>query len=164
MNRSAFAATLACTLLLALPAHAQTYRWTDSNGRTIISDAPPKGKTESLESYKNAAPDALSGLPYATRVAVQKHPVTLFTAGNCQNECKQARESLQARGIPFTEKVIQSEDDKAELKKLVGDLGVPSLKVGKQSLRGLDLPGYDRLLDMAGYPNPAGARPRGDKP
>jgi hypothetical protein len=41
---SAFAVAL---LLAALTAHAQTYQWKDSAGRTIISDTPPPGTAKS---------------------------------------------------------------------------------------------------------------------
>ena len=43
-------APLACVaagvLMLAFPAAATLYKWTDANGRVVYSDQPPPGKTE----------------------------------------------------------------------------------------------------------------------
>ena len=78
-------------------------------------------------------------------------------------DCKQARDLLNGRGIPFTEKMVQKQEDVDELKQLVGDTFVPALKVGKQSFRGFEAGAYNNLLDLAGYPKTAayGGKPSG---
>ena len=123
-----------CLLLAATCAVGDTYRWTDSAGRTVVSDTPPPGKTNEV------------------RRAVENFPVTLYTSADCVSECKQAREFLNGRGVPFTEKMVQTPEEVAELKGLVGDTFVPSLKVGNQRFRGFETGAYDNLLDLAGYP------------
>jgi len=47
-------------------AHAQTYQWKDSNGRTVISDNPPPGNARQSKSV-NAAPPAETGKSLAER-------------------------------------------------------------------------------------------------
>ncbi len=52
--------TLLFSLFFALtaaivPAHAQTYQWKDSSGRTIISDTPPPGTTKSAKTLGGPA-------------------------------------------------------------------------------------------------------------
>lgn len=151
---------LALILLLACAgAHAQTYRWTDPAGRTVISDAPPPSTAKNPSASAAAGPD--DGLPYATRRAVENFPVTLYTAPRCDSECAQGRDLLKQRGIPHTEKSLQSEADVAELKALTGDAGVPVLKVGRQHFRGYAAAPWHDLLDLAGYPKAAtsGSRP-----
>jgi glutaredoxin len=152
-----------CLALFSVGASAQAYRWVDSSGRTIISDTPPPGQAKTVKRVGEAAPSGSEDLPFAVRKARENFPVTLYTAADCVNECKQARDMLNGRGIPFTEKMLQKAEDSAELKALVGDVFVPSLKVGKQSFRGFEAGAYNNLLDLAGYPKTAayGSKPSG---
>lgn len=142
---------------------AQPYRWTDpATGRTMISDLPPPGNIRGVT--KSRAPEeAVDSLPYATKRAVENFPVRLYTSTDCVAECKQARDLLNARGVPFTEVMVQSPEQVAELKALVGDLFVPTLKVGKQPVRGFQADSYTNILDLAGYPAsaPYGSKPSG---
>jgi len=141
---------------------AQTYRWVDPAGRTIISDTPPPAQTKAIV-QNNDAPDGGTSLPFAVKKAMEAFPVTLYTAANCTTECKQARDLLNGRGVPFSEKTLQKQEDIDELKQLVGDAYVPTLKVGNQRSRGYDVAGYNNLLDLAGYPKtaPYGSKPAG---
>ena len=157
------AAGLAISLCLAsLGVLAQTYRWVDSSGRTVISDTPPPGKAKSVAQVGgNSEPG--ENLPFAVRKARESFPVTLFTSADCQQECRQARDLLNGRGVPFSEKMLQKAEDAIELKALVGDVFVPTLKVGKQGFRGFETGAYNNLLDLAGYPKtaPYGSKPSG---
>lgn len=147
-------ASLAALLLLASgPAAAQTYRWVDpATGRTMITDTPPPGTARQVSRTGRSGATASEGeMPYATRLAAQNFPVTLYTAADCA-PCNQARELLTKRGIPFTEKTVQGEADQAELKTLTGDTGVPVLKVGRQTLKGFEAGNFNSALDLAGYP------------
>lgn len=150
-----------CLAATSLAATAETYRWVDSAGRTIISDTPPSGKAKTVVQTGEAASG--DGLPFATKKAAEAFPVTLYTSADCQTECKQARELLNGRGVPFTEKMLQTPEDIDALKQLVGDAFVPSLRVGKQTTRGFEAGAYNNLLDLAGYPKtaPYGSKPSG---
>ena len=151
-----------CLALASLAATAETYRWVDPAGRTIISDTPPPGRAREVARTGNGNGED-DEMPFALRKAVADFPVTLYTSAECLAECKSARELLNKRGVPFTEKMVQSEDEVAELKKLFGDAFVPALTVGKQSFRGYSATAYDNLLDLAGYPKtaPYGSKPAG---
>jgi glutaredoxin len=140
---------------------AETYRWTDTGGHTVVSDTPPTGKTKGTirTGEKNAEP--ASNLPFATRKAAEAFPVVLYTTPDCATECKQARDLLTGRGVPFTEKLLQKPEDFEELKQLIGDPFIPSIKVGKQSFRGFEAGAYNNLLDLASYPK---ASPYATKP
>ncbi|HQU80501.1 MAG TPA: glutaredoxin family protein [Azonexus sp.] len=151
-----------CLALTSACAVAETYRWVDPAGRTVISDTPPPGRAHSV-AKAGASNGNTDGLPFAVKQAVESFPVTLYTSADCVNECKQARDLLNARGVPFTEKMLQTPEDFDELKALVGDAFIPSLKVGKQSFRGFESGAYTNLLDLAGYPKtaPYGSKPAG---
>lgn len=132
---------------------AQPYRWTDpATGRTMISDLPPPGNAKGVTTVRRSEgnPDSQS---FALKRAVDNFPVTLFTAPDCLAECKQARDFLNGRGIPFTEIMVQTPEQFNELKALIGDLFVPTLRVGKQPVRGFLASSYTNLLDLAGYPS-----------
>lgn len=148
----------------SVAAFAQTYRWVDpATGKTVISDTPPPGKVKQLSKTEGANAIDDGQLPYAVRKAVESFPVVLYTTPDCAAECKQARDLLNGRGVPFTEKMVQKPEEFAELKQLAGDAMVPTLKVGRQPVRGFLAESYNNVLDMAGYPKtaPYGSKPSG---
>ncbi|WP_301100293.1 glutaredoxin family protein [Propionivibrio sp.] len=157
---------LSAALLTATVASAQTtYRWIDKDtGLTVYSDqAPPAGAKQVVKMTGEERFDDQQ-LPYTTRQAAEKFPVTLYTTANCVEACKQARGLLNGRGIPFTENMLKNDEELAELaKKLDGEATVPTLFVGRQSLKGLEYSAWNNLLDLAGYPKtaPYGAKPSG---
>ncbi|MBS1140618.1 MAG: hypothetical protein H6R13_2071 [Proteobacteria bacterium] len=151
-----------CLAVASTCALADTYRWVDSGGRTVVSDTPPPGKTKGVVKNGEKA-EAGDNQSFATRKAAEAFPVILYTTAECVNECKQARDLLNGRGVPFTEKMLQTQAEIDELKQLIGDAFVPALKVGNQRFRGFEAGAYDNLLDLAGYPKTAayGAKPSG---
>jgi glutaredoxin len=152
-----------CLLVASLSVQAQAYRWVDpATGRTIISDSPPPPNAKSVNKTKDPTTNT-EGRSFATLKAAEAFPVTLYSTADCINECKQARELLNKRGVPFSEKMLQKPEDYEEVKKLVGDAFIPSLKVGRQSVRGFEATSYNNLLDLAGYPTsaPVGSKPSG---
>lgn len=156
---------LVALMLLAgsLSVQAQAYRWLDpATGKTVISDSPPPPNIRSVTRAKDPTPN-VEGYSFAVRRAVEAFPVTLYTSPDCIKECQQSREFLNARGVPFTEKMLQTPEDYEEVKKLVGDVFIPSLKVGRQSVRGFESTSFNNLLDLAGYPAtaPIGSKPSG---
>lgn len=142
-----------CLLLAGSAAIADTYKWTEG-GKTIISDTPPPGKTKSVTKAENKS-EAADNLPFATKKAMEAYPVTLYTSADCANDCKQARDLLTGRGVPFTEKMVQTQAEVDELKQSIGEAVVPALKVGNQRYKGFDAAAFGNLLDLAGYPKTA---------
>ena len=151
-----------CLALAGTCVQADTYRWLDSAGRTVVSDTPPPGKSKGVVTAGGKA-EAGDNTPFATKKAAEAFPVTLYTSADCVAECKQARDLLNSRGIPFAEKMVQTQEQIDELKQLVGDIFVPALKVGNQRFRGFEAGAYNNLLDLAGYPKTAayGSKPSG---
>jgi glutaredoxin len=159
-------ATLITAAFLATAVGAQTtYRWVDkTTGQTIFSDQPPPPGARNVATTTRDERADDSPLPYATRIAVEKFPVTLYTAANCADACRTARELLNGRGVPFTEILLKSPEDIDQLsKKMGGDPSVPSLSVGQQNFKGFEAGSWNNLLDLAGYPAsaPYGSKPSG---
>ena len=159
-------AFLSAFLLVSSLATAQTtYRWVDkATGQTVYSDHPPPPGASKVVIVGAEQKDDQAQVPYATRQAAQKYPVTLFTAATCIDECKQARDFLNSRGIPFSEKMLSTQEERDELTRRLGsEAVVPSFAVGQESVRGFEPGAWTNLLDLAGYPKsaPYGTRKSG---
>jgi len=150
---------LAAALLLPALAAAQAnvYRWVDKDGKVHYSDTPPAEAAKSLTQKRVGGGYAESTqLPYATQMAMKKSPVTMFTGADCGDPCKQGRELLAKRGIPFGERDAQANAADAEaLKNLVGGIEVPVLTVGASKVKGFDEGAWHSALDDGGYPRTA---------
>lgn len=132
---------------------AETFRWTDPRtGQTVISDQPPPGVRRTRPLTGTPEAENSQQKRYAAQQAATRYPVTLYTAPECVTDCKQARELLTRRGVPFSEKMMQKREDIDALKQLVGDAFVPSLQVGSQAAKGYQPEAWHNLLDLAGYP------------
>jgi len=127
---------LSILLLCSLPgyaASASVYKWTDAQGRTHYSDIPPMDAKNLTK--KSAAGNIIEtdALPFESKLAMEKNPITLFSYKECGSPCSEAEALLNSRGIPFTLK--NTDQDKIELKALTGDTQVPALIIGNQKPR-----------------------------
>lgn len=131
---------------------AKIYQWTDEQGRVQYSDRPPPINTPSQEKRVfSGSPDETPG--YVVRRASEDFPVTLYTSADCGTLCDNARNLLKARGIPFSEKVLATEDDGKAFEGVFGSSPqVPAATVGRQQLKGFSASSWNSLLDLAGYP------------
>lgn len=149
-------------VLLAVSLSAQAgdlYRWIDEKGKVHYGDVPvPVADIEKKKFSDAAEPDA--GQSYATRRAQQNFPVTLYVADNCAEFCKQARELLSRRGIPFAEKNLVTKEEIDAFKAASGSENIPALGVGKNFVNGFNSARWHNELDIAGYPKLVPWRPR----
>jgi len=137
----------------ALPAAAQ-YKWTDADGRVSYGDSPPR-EARNIQRIDARQDDGgnelLRGLPYALRRVAEQHPVVLYTTAPCA-PCDAGRELLRARGIPYVERTVASNDDIEQLQRIAGTDHLPVLAVGRQMERSFETGAWHTLLDLAGYP------------
>jgi glutaredoxin len=141
-------------------AAGQMYRWVDERGVVQYSDQPPPPrarKVETLRPRANVVEADKEG--YAMRRARESSPVLLYVT-DCGAPCDQARDFLAQRKIPYDQKNPQNvPEDAVELKRLIGALEVPVIKVGGKHHKGFDPAAWEGLLNAAGYPLP-GETPR----
>src|SRR5687767_9910007 len=161
MKPSVLAAASLAAAILCTSALAQTtlYRWVDKDGKVHFSDTPPADAREVTQ--KRVGGDVPQDLPFASREAARRHPVTLYTARGCGEPCQQARDLLGRRGIPYAERdPMVSTRDAESLTKLVGAMEVPVLVVGGSNVKGFEEGQWHAALDEAGYPRslPPGVR------
>jgi glutaredoxin len=145
-------------LVLAAPAAAEIYRWTDERGQVHYSDQPPPANIKAMTriAVPNAAP--------AGEAAVARPPVVLFSSA-CGATCDQAADYLRQRGVPFTLKSVDKDRlHAAELRQRTGAFEVPVLFVGESMQRGYAPTAWDKLLEGAGYPAPAKKGDQGEAP
>lgn len=145
-----------------LPAQAgNLYRWVDKNGRMNYGDVLPADATDVERLKLSTDTGQAEDLPYATRVAQQNFPVTLYVGNGCGEPCDLAHSLLKKRGIPYSEKVLKTSQDIEALKQLSGlENVIPVLQVGKVFLKGFVDTQWNSELSIAGYPKFASYRQR----
>lgn len=136
--------------------HAQhVYRSVGSDGKVTYSDQPPAAASASLLQERAVAPvdpgAGLAALPLALRQTASRFPVTLYTSSDC-TPCASARNLLQVRGVPFSERTVHTNEDIAALERLSGNASLPFATIGSQQLNGFSDLEWIQYLDAAGYP------------
>lgn len=150
MRRSALFVILA---LSAGTAFAQ-YKYTTPDGRTVYSDQPPPADARNVQQHDYAAGANTfdtTRMPYELRRAVESFPVTLYTAPECA-PCDEGRRFLNARGVPFSEKTVTTNDDVAFMKSHQLGNSVPVVTIGTAKQTNFSASAWGSALDIAGYP------------
>ena len=153
---------------LTTTARAQTpYKVVTADGKVTYTDRPvavqPGMQMLALkrDTLSGAVTGALSGppLPADLRAVQARFPVIVYTTIDCAS-CDSGRRLLQQRGVPYSERLVTTEDDIAALQRLSAGRTLPVLTVGGQTLRGYSESDWLSTLDLAGYPK-ASRLPRG---
>lgn len=152
---TAFLLSSAALLCALGTAQAQAvYRIVGPDGKVTFSDKPPvdakQGKIATT-GVGAAAASSNSSLPFELRQVATKYPVILYTSSACA-PCDSGRTLLTSRGVPFNERTIITNEDRAALQRQMGDTSLPYLTVGGQRIRGMSESQWTEYLDAAGYP------------
>jgi glutaredoxin len=137
---------------VAVGAMAQTYKVVGPDGKVTFTDKPPTAAQ--IKAPTNGAATTapgVAGVPFETRQAMGKYPVTIYTTKPCP-ACDNARQALRARGIPFNEYTVGDDTELSAYRSRFNATTFPSISVGSKNMLGynpVDLAGY---LDAAGYP------------
>ncbi|CAN7486830.1 glutaredoxin family protein [Pseudorhodoferax sp. LjRoot39] len=145
---------VATALLLAagLCSAQAVYRSVGPDGRVTFSDRPITSDTQAATTAsRGGIAPAPTTLPYELRQTAGRFPVTLYTGSDCA-PCDSARQLLAARGVPFSERTVQSNEDIEALRRLSGDNSLPVVTIGGQRLKGFAPGEWTQYLDSAGYP------------
>lgn len=132
----------------------QVYRIVGPDGKVTFSDQPPPAASNAKVTAAGADGNrgvATASLPFELRKVVGQYPVTLYTGENC-SPCVMARAMLSARGVPFAEKTVSTNQDTQALQRLSGESSLPFLTIGSQQLKGFSDSEWNQFLDAAGYP------------
>ena len=118
--------------LLASPASAGVYKWTDAQGRIQYSDTPPpsaKAAQLKLQTY--------TGVAQVSKVVGADSGVTLYTTEWC-GVCKRAKAFMKQNGVPFREWDVEKTEYGAIKFRQLGGSGVPLITVGSEKMLGFD--------------------------
>ncbi|WP_382157362.1 glutaredoxin family protein [Hydrogenophaga sp. ANAO-22] len=141
--------------LVAAPVLAQgVYRIVGPDGKVTYSDQPPPATPPARPVGGTAAgtsAGASAQLPFELRQTSSRYPVTLYTGRDCA-PCNSGRNLLNARGIPYSEKTVETPQDAEALKRLSGEASLPFLTIGSQQIKGYSDTEWSQFLDAAGYP------------
>ena len=142
----------ALALCAAGPA-AALYKVVGPDGRVTYTDqAPPADAPAPAQIKTSASPtDANASLPYELRQVAVKFPVILYTKDDCA-PCSLARAHLRERGVPHTEKTVNTPADIDAYQRTEGTTTIPVARVGGQQLKGYAAGEWSAYLDAAGYP------------
>lgn len=151
-------AGIALAAAVAAPvAHAQ-YKWIGPDGRVNYGDRPPPADSRRIVraptgAHSSEAPAAGDHrLPYALRTATARYPVVLYTTVDCE-PCELGRAHLAQRGVPYTEKRVQTAADVRAFTALnFASAQFPALAVGSERMVGYEATQWNRMLDAAAYP------------
>lgn len=134
-------------LCIPLGLHAaEMYRWVGPSGVTHYSDSLPPAGVQQASRLSGEAASGNSGL------TTQERPAVVLYAFACGPLCDDAKVWLGEQGIAYTLKDPQQDPEAAaELKKLIGVLEAPALKVGDKSFKGFEPNAWGRMLSAAGY-------------
>jgi hypothetical protein len=150
MRVSLLAALLAVSLGSA---QAEVFRWTDKDGKVHYSDNPPPDAKVEQRKMKDNSVD-VGDMSFDTKRAAQVAPVTLYVSSDCKEPCDMARKLLKTRKVPFSESMVNTQEQLDALAKLVGKKEPlsPTLKVGSKPIEGFEAGAWNSALDLVGYP------------
>jgi glutaredoxin len=144
--------TMLMLTALQSAAAGELYRWVDKNGVIHYGDVPAND-AQQLESKKfSEPPSAPSPSSFALERAKKNFPVTLYVIRNCGDGCKQARDFLTKLNIPYTEVLLQNQQEVNKFREKSGSDLSPTLAVGKDWLKGFQPDEWQDELNVAGYP------------
>jgi glutaredoxin len=144
---------LSALLLLSAAAAQAQYKVIGSDGRVTYTDRPPVEATSRVQpmDLRRSGAVPATALPFALQQPAARFPVTLYTMADC-GVCDRGRGYLRQRGIPYIEKTIDTQRDKAAWSALGIGNEVPVLRIGQQVLRNFSEAQWAADLDLAGYP------------
>lgn len=150
-----FILPLLAFVLMASPAIAQVYKWTDPSGKTHYGDRPPDDAKKQevkirVQSYEGPAEvtdwaEILRKKPAGEPApATWRTGITMFSTDWC-GHCKNARKYFAANGIAFTEIDIEKSAAGHKEYKDLGGKGVPLILVGKKVMRGFSAERFESM-------------------
>jgi glutaredoxin len=153
MKNSPFLCAAATLLALASPAANALFKVVGPDGKVTYTDRPPastEGRAMPVNRETGSASDP--ALPFALRQVASRFPATLYTSSDCGDACSLARAWLVRRGVPFSERIASSPEEREAWTRIVGGSETPTLQVGGQWLRGFTPAAWEETVEVAGYP------------
>lgn len=152
MKPSVVATTLITSLtLVGMSSSAWAlYKVVEPDGRITYTDREPVNQT--AQTIKaNGATSSTENLPFELQASVGRYPVTLYTSKSC-SPCDAGRDLLRSRGVPFTEKTVNTPDDVRQFRASEKTDQLPVVRIGAKQILGFSQGEWTEYLNAAGYP------------
>lgn len=149
-TRFARLAAVAALLGSAAVGALAQYKIVGPDGQVTYTDKPPSQADVRLAKDAPAA-STTGGLPYETRQAMARYPVTLYASKSCA-PCDSTRNWLRQHAIPFNEYSLNTSADFLAAQQRFGDNTVPVTTIGNQAVKGFSSNDLQSYIDAAGYP------------
>lgn len=144
--------TAACLVASSNIAAQQVMKIVGPDGRITYSDrAANVDQSKATPTSVSAGGEQSTPLPYEIKQIASRFPVVLYTGKNC-DPCEAGRQLLKERGVPFTEKTVNTNEDIAALERLNASSTLPVITIGQQRLTGFSSSEWIAVIDAAGYP------------
>src|ERR1700712_2477096 len=128
------------------------YKIVGPDGQVTYTDKPPtSGDVRIGNNSVPKDPGTSSGIPFETRQAMSRYPVTLYAAQGCA-ACANVRSWLRSHAIPFSEYAVATDTDYLAMQTRFGETLVPVTTIGAQKLRNYNSAELQSYIDAAGYP------------
>jgi glutaredoxin len=133
-------------VMIATPASAEIYKWTDENGHVNYSDSKPENHEVTeievpISTYESVTYGSVS---HDKSTVDTGKKVVIFSATWC-GSCKKAKKYFRRNGIPFTEYDIERGNKAKQLYKQLDATGVPVILVGNKRMNGFTEAGFERI-------------------
>ncbi|MFC1750414.1 glutaredoxin domain-containing protein [Pseudomonadota bacterium] len=142
----------ALSLLAAIPAHAQVYKWTDSNGKVHFGDRKPSSEKAEAVNVKVTPRSGSVPTAYDTSsnkaAKIENKKVVMYGTSWCPF-CKKARNYFKQKGIPFVEYDVEKLPSRMREYKRLGGTGYPLILIGKdQKMQGFSISKFDQRYNQ----------------
>jgi glutaredoxin len=154
MSRSTRLLGVAALLAGAAFGALAQYKIVGPDGQVTYTDKPPTASDVRIGNNSVPKDPGSGGIPYETRQAMARYPVTLYAAKGC-NACDNVRTWLRGHAVPFNEVSLSTDNDYLALQARFGETLVPVTTIGGQTLKNYNSADLQSYIEAAGYPKQA---------
>ena len=132
-------------ILMSVNLNAEVFKWTDESGRTHYSDKVKDNQPlQAIKAEVNIYKDVPINYEFSGTLGRSGNKVVMYSTSWC-GYCKKARQYFKSKGIAFNEYDIEKNKKAKRKYERLGGQGVPLILVGKKSMRGFTVAGFNNI-------------------
>ena len=132
-------------ILTSVNLNAEVFKWTDESGRTHYSDKVKDNQPlQVIKAEVNIYKDVPINYEFSGDLGRSGSKVVMYSTSWC-GYCAKARQYFKSKGIAFKEYDIEKNKKAKQKYDRLGGQGVPLILVGKKSMRGFTVAGFNDI-------------------
>ena len=132
-------------MFISAPSNAEVFKWVDASGRVHYSDSVKENQpTQSIKAEVNIYKDVPIDYEFSGDLGSSGKKVIMYSTSWC-GYCAKARKYFKANGISFKEYDIEKNKKAKRKYDALGGQGIPLILVGKKSMRGFTVAGFNGI-------------------